>query len=56
MSGRFPQCHNVDEFWDLLVSGRSAITRVPADRWTATRSGRMGRVRAGDAVFRPSVL
>ena len=42
MSGRFPQCHNVDELWDLLVSGRSAITRVPADRWTATRPDEWG--------------
>ena len=42
MSGRFPQCHNVDELWDLLVSGRSAITRVPADRWIATRPEEWG--------------
>jgi polyketide synthase PksM len=55
MSGRFPQCHNVGEFWDLLVSGRSAITRVPLDRWTATRPDEWGgfvpEMQAFDPLF-----
>lgn len=33
MSGRFADANNIDEFWQLLAEGRSAIRRVPAGRW-----------------------
>src|SRR5687768_5676712 len=33
MACRFPGAPNVDAFWELLRSGRNAITEVPADRW-----------------------
>lgn len=36
MSGRFPGASDVDEFWQLLLAGRSAIGEVPLDRWDAT--------------------
>jgi len=33
MACRFPQANTPDEFWQLLESGRDAITEVPSDRW-----------------------
>ncbi|OOK81799.1 beta-ketoacyl synthase, N-terminal domain protein [Mycobacterium kansasii] len=33
---RFPgDATDPDSFWDLLIEGRNAISRVPADRWDA---------------------
>jgi len=37
MACRFPGAPNVDAFWELLRSGRNAITEVPADRWDVNR-------------------
>lgn len=31
---RFPGASTLDEYWQLLVEGRSVIRDVPADRWT----------------------
>ena len=33
-AGRFPGAQNVDEFWDLLVSGQSVTGPLPEGRWT----------------------
>ncbi|QUX26970.1 SDR family NAD(P)-dependent oxidoreductase [Nocardiopsis akebiae] len=33
MSARFPQAETLDEFWENLRAGRSAVTEIPADRW-----------------------
>ena len=33
-AGRFPDAQNVDEFWDLLVSGQSVTGPLPEGRWT----------------------
>ncbi|MFE3654576.1 beta-ketoacyl synthase N-terminal-like domain-containing protein, partial [Streptomyces sp. NPDC059152] len=33
MSGRFPGAPDLDAYWQLLSSGRSAIAPVPAHRW-----------------------
>ena len=33
MSGRFPQARTVQEFWDILVSGRDVVTEIPAERF-----------------------
>ncbi|WP_329081317.1 type I polyketide synthase [Streptomyces niveus] len=33
MSCRLPQAPDANSFWELLRSGRSAITEVPPDRW-----------------------
>ena len=33
-AGRFPGAKNVDEFWDLLVSGQSVTGPLPEGRWT----------------------
>jgi acyl transferase domain-containing protein/acyl carrier protein len=30
---RFPRASNPEQFWQLLLSGRDAVTEVPADRW-----------------------
>ncbi|MFV3130819.1 type I polyketide synthase [Niveispirillum sp. KHB5.9] len=35
MGCRFPGAADIAAFWDLLVQGRSAVGRVPADRWDA---------------------
>src|ERR1700756_833222 len=36
MGCRFPGAvTGPQSFWDLLVEGRSAISRIPADRWDA---------------------
>ena len=46
MSGRFPQARTAEEFWQLLVEGRDAVTPIPADGL------RMGRVGADTADIR----
>jgi len=33
MACRFPQANNPNEFWQLLESGRDAITEIPPERW-----------------------
>src|SRR3954468_2828078 len=30
---RFPGAADADEFWDVLQSGRDAVSEVPRDRW-----------------------
>jgi acyl transferase domain-containing protein len=30
---RFPGAESPEQFWQLLVSGKNAVTEVPADRW-----------------------
>ena len=32
----FPGAHTLEAFWDLIVSGQSALSEVPADRWNGT--------------------
>lgn len=32
---RMPSAASLDDFWHLLVNGRSGITKVPSDRWAA---------------------
>jgi len=34
MACKFPQANNLDDFWELLTQGRSAIGDIPADRVT----------------------
>ena len=33
---RFPGATDVEEYWDLLASGRDVITDVPPSRWDAS--------------------
>lgn len=33
MSGCMPQCENLEEFWDKLISSEDMITEIPEDRW-----------------------
>ncbi len=33
MSGSFPKAHNLDDFWKLLVSGKSSIEEIGTARW-----------------------
>ncbi|TQR86910.1 SDR family NAD(P)-dependent oxidoreductase [Mycobacterium hodleri] len=34
-AARFPGAADADEFWDVLVEGRDAVSDVPKDRWNA---------------------
>ncbi|MFI7576083.1 SDR family NAD(P)-dependent oxidoreductase [Micromonospora sp. NPDC049497] len=34
MAGRFPGADSVEELWDLLRSGRDAVSEVPPHRWS----------------------
>ena len=33
LSGRYPEAHNIDAYWDALRQGKDCITEVPASRW-----------------------
>lgn len=33
ISGKYPQAHNLDEFWKNLKEGRDCITEIPKERW-----------------------
>lgn len=33
MSGQFPNARNLDELWELLEKGESAIREIPKERW-----------------------
>ncbi|KAI0475543.1 ketoacyl-synt-domain-containing protein [Xylariaceae sp. FL0804] len=33
MSGRFPQANNLDDFWKVIMEGRTTNKRIPADRF-----------------------
>jgi amino acid adenylation domain-containing protein len=37
ISGRYPGADNLDEFWELLRQGKSAITAVGPERWDANQ-------------------
>ncbi|MDB6036240.1 MAG: hypothetical protein JWM99_81, partial [Verrucomicrobiales bacterium] len=39
MSGRFPDARNVEEMWQILAEGRSAVRGIPAERFDLCRSG-----------------
>ncbi|HKX29431.1 MAG TPA: beta-ketoacyl synthase N-terminal-like domain-containing protein, partial [Blastocatellia bacterium] len=41
MGGRFPQARGLGEFWENLINGKSAITEVPAHRWSSAADARM---------------
>lgn len=56
VAGRYPGARNLDEFWQNLVSGRTSITEVPADRWDwrehfDPRRGRPGHTYSRWAAF-----
>lgn len=45
MSCKFPDSDSVDEFWQMLLDGRSAVQPIPPSRWTDDRSTRAGLYR-----------
>jgi acyl transferase domain-containing protein/acyl carrier protein len=47
IGGRFPNARDVGEFWENLLSGKSAITTVPERRWTTNAAA------SGDDAPRP---
>lgn len=34
MSCRFPQAGNIDEYWDVLKSGKNCVSEIPSERWS----------------------
>ncbi|MEZ3180693.1 amino acid adenylation domain-containing protein [Streptomyces pimonensis] len=50
---RFPGAGTPEEFWELLVAGRDAVTTVPAGRWGTggARDGRWGAFLDDPAAF-----
>src|SRR5690606_11588032 len=51
---RFPGADTPEEFWDLLVSGRDAVTTVPPGRWgDGADTGHTGDVDTGHAGAEP---
>lgn len=36
IGSRFPKATDADRFWDNIAAGRTAFSRVPADRWNHT--------------------
>src|SRR5690606_39273425 len=50
----FPGADTPEEFWDLLVSGRDAVTTVPPGRWgDGADTGHTGDVDTGHAGAEP---
>ena len=43
MAGRFPRSADLDEFWQLLITGSDAIGPVPPDRWDLAEVVEPGR-------------
>lgn len=37
LSGRFPRASDMDEFWEIVQSGRNCIEAIPSQRWDADR-------------------
>ncbi|MEU2996697.1 SDR family NAD(P)-dependent oxidoreductase [Streptomyces sp. NPDC006995] len=35
VAGRYPGARDLEEFWDVLRSGRDCLGEIPADRWNA---------------------
>ncbi|WP_435213360.1 SDR family NAD(P)-dependent oxidoreductase [Streptomyces sp. bgisy034] len=35
VAGRYPGARNLDEFWEVLRTGRDCLSEVPGDRWDA---------------------
>ncbi|MFI1761427.1 SDR family NAD(P)-dependent oxidoreductase [Streptomyces sp. NPDC020800] len=33
LAGRYPQAHDVHEFWRNLAEGKDCVTEIPAERW-----------------------
>lgn len=34
MSGKFPQAHTLQQFWENLCNGRDGISEIPPERWS----------------------
>ncbi|MCJ1382876.1 hypothetical protein MMC17_005989 [Xylographa soralifera] len=44
----FPQdAHNVEAFWEMLIQGRSALTKIPENRFNSDAFCTRGKARAG---------
>lgn len=52
MGCRVPGADTVDEYWQLLLEGRDAISEVPAQKWDARQIALERGLRAGDEVMR----
>jgi acyl transferase domain-containing protein/acyl carrier protein len=43
MAGRYPGARNLNELWNILRTGKNAITEVPEDHWNSESSFGTGR-------------
>jgi acyl transferase domain-containing protein/acyl carrier protein len=48
-SGRYPKAHDLQEYWDVLASGKNCIDEVPAWRWNVDRFYDPDRSKKGKA-------
>ncbi|MEV0636193.1 SDR family NAD(P)-dependent oxidoreductase [Streptomyces sp. NPDC050619] len=47
LAGRYPQAHDVHEFWRNLAAGKDCVTEIPVERWEHDRHFDAGRQAAG---------
>lgn len=33
ISGRYPQAHNLDQYWENLAEGKNSVQEIPSSRW-----------------------
>ncbi|MDO5076732.1 polyketide synthase Pks13 [Corynebacterium sp.] len=52
MAARYPKAHTIAEFWDLIISGRDAMSELPEGRWSeyATDDVMMAKMAATQTI------
>ncbi|MBO0859129.1 MAG: SDR family NAD(P)-dependent oxidoreductase, partial [Chloracidobacterium sp.] len=50
VSGRYPMADNLDQFWEILKSGRDCVTEIPAERWDHRRICDQNRKGPGSGI------
>ncbi|OJY33280.1 MAG: polyketide synthase [Legionella sp. 40-6] len=56
MSCRLPQAHNLDEFWNLLATGKNIITPLSEQRWNLLQGTKEPLERKADLTYRGGYL
>lgn len=47
ISGRYPMSDHVEQFWEILKSGKDCISEVPSERWDHSKYFESGRKKKG---------
>lgn len=47
ISGRYPMADHVEQFWEVLKSGKDCISEVPSERWDHSKYFESGRKKKG---------